>query len=175
MERFENINYLQYGNPVQQRAYTVLTKHRIIDRLSVFNPVLTGTVPIEINIASSDLDISCYWQDKDIFVQALSQFSGYSEFHIEFKIIGHHETVIASFKADEFPIEIFGQNRPVQEQYAYRHMLIEHQILEWKGEDFKQQIILLKQQGLKTEPAFCQLLGLSGNPYKALLSYQIPK
>lgn len=48
-------------------------------------------------------------------------------------------------------------------------MLIEHQILLEKGESFRQEIISLKKQGIKTEPAFAQLLGLSGDPYEAIL------
>jgi hypothetical protein len=48
-------------------------------------------------------------------------------------------------------------------------MLIEHSLLTEKGEHFRQEIIKLKRQGLKTEPAFAKLLGLDGDPYKAIL------
>jgi hypothetical protein len=48
-------------------------------------------------------------------------------------------------------------------------MIIEHRVLIEKGEKFRQEIIKLKRQGLKTEPAFAKLLGLDGNPYEALL------
>lgn len=47
-------------------------------------------------------------------------------------------------------------------------MIAEYRILKERGEDFKQKIIQLKQQGMKTEPAFGLLLGLE-NPYKDLL------
>lgn len=50
-------------------------------------------------------------------------------------------------------------------------MLIEHQILLKRGDDFKQQIIGLKLKGLKTEPAFAKLLGFKGDPYLALLNF----
>jgi len=49
-------------------------------------------------------------------------------------------------------------------------MIIEYRILLEKGEDFRKQLIELKRQGLKTEPAFALLLGLEGNPYTELLS-----
>ena len=56
---------------------------------------------------------------------------------------------------------------------GYLHMVIEYKILLQKGESFRQQVIALKQSGLKTEPAFAQLLGLPGNPYTALLEFNI--
>jgi len=49
-------------------------------------------------------------------------------------------------------------------------MIIEYRILLEKGEDFRKQLIELKRQGLKTEPAFALLLGLESNPYTELLS-----
>ena len=48
-------------------------------------------------------------------------------------------------------------------------MIIEHKILAAHDNDFKTEIIKLKQAGLKTEPAFARLLGLDGDPYEALL------
>jgi hypothetical protein len=73
-----------------------------------------------------------------------------------------------NFRLEEFSIEIFGQNRPATKQNAYLHMIAEYKILQEKGEDFKQKIIKLKKQGIKTEPAFGILLNLE-NPYEDLL------
>ncbi|MNL87641.1 hypothetical protein D3C87_2168830 [compost metagenome] len=52
-------------------------------------------------------------------------------------------------------------------------MIIEHKILQSKGENFRLKIIKLKQKGYKTEPAFGFLLDLKGNPYQELLNYKI--
>ncbi len=49
-------------------------------------------------------------------------------------------------------------------------MMFEYRILQEKGEDFKNEIIALKRQGIKTEPAFGILLGLE-NPYEDLLKF----
>ena len=38
---------------------------------------------------------------------------------------------------------------------------------------FRRQIIDLKKQGLKTEPAFAKLLALTGDPYVELLSFEL--
>ena len=43
-----------------------------------------------------------------------------------------------------------------------------------KGEEFRQQVVNLKKQGYKTEPAFAKLLGLnSENPFDELLKLNI--
>ncbi len=43
---------------------------------------------------------------------------------------------------------------------------------EMKSKAFRQEIIALKKQGYKTEPAFAMALGLKGDPYyKELLNY----
>lgn len=70
---------------------------------------------------------------------------------------------------DGFEVEIFGQTTPTRSQFAYRHMIIEYNLLNKYGEAFRQQIIELKQEGYKTEPAFAIALDLTGNPYLELL------
>ncbi len=50
-------------------------------------------------------------------------------------------------------------------------MIKEYEILEKEGEEFRKQIINLKEKGWKTEPAFAKLLGLKEDPYLELLNY----
>ena len=50
-------------------------------------------------------------------------------------------------------------------------MVIEDYLLRERGEEFRKEIIKLKQSGYKTEPAFCHLLGIDGDPYEGLISY----
>jgi hypothetical protein len=169
---FTNIEYLKSGNEIQLNAYNLIIKSKIFDILSEFNPVLVGTIPININIESSDLDIICYWSNKDKFRQTLEQqFSAYQNFCLRETIKQERPTIICSFKTDDFPIEIFGQNIPIHEQNGYKHMIAEYFILKEKGDIFRHQIIDLKKQGVKTEPAFAQLLGINDNAYQALLEY----
>ena len=64
MTDFLNIDYLKSGTARQQKAFEVLNENLILQKLSDFTPVLVGTIPINIAIDSSDLDIACYWKDK---------------------------------------------------------------------------------------------------------------
>ena len=173
MTDFLTINYLTSGTAIQQKAFEVLNENLILQKLSDFTPVLVGTIPIKIDIHSSDLDIACYWTHKNHFIETVkNHFSEEKGFQIYEKEISGIAAVVANFFVDDFEIEIFGQNLPVEEQFGFRHMIVEAKILEEKGEDFRQKIIELKKSGIKTEPAFAQLLNLKGNPYEALLKFK---
>ncbi|MES2486310.1 MAG: DUF4269 domain-containing protein [Bacteroidota bacterium] len=176
MDNFLTIDYLIHGTTLQQAAYRLLKGNCILETLAPYTPVLAGTIPINIAIEGSDLDILCQYTSAEEFTASLIQaFSHYKGFTIRTAVINGTESVISNFFIHDFELEIFGQATPVINQYGYRHMVVEHQILLEKGEDFRQQIISLKQQGYKTETAFAKLLGLQGNPYKALYNiFRVP-
>jgi hypothetical protein len=48
-------------------------------------------------------------------------------------------------------------------------MIIEHHLLV-KIPQVREEIIRLKEKGIKTEPAFAQIFGLVGDPYDELLA-----
>lgn len=176
MNHFRAINYLKQGNKKQLEAYKTLTKYYVWEKLTDFSPLLAGTIPIAIDINNSDLDVTCCFNDVAVFITTLKkEFSHYKGFTIRTpkEVAPAYKTVVCNFTLDDFEIEIFGQNRNSEEQNAYRHMLIEYQILEKEGEQFRQQIIALKKEGYKTEPTFAKLLGLKGNPYDMLLEYKV--
>lgn len=170
---FTRIDYLKDGNERQKKAYEILTKHRVFDKLKDYSPILVGTVPIEIDIEGSDLDLifEVDLKFEEDFLDDLmwSRFIPY-DVDVEYPIINGEKCITLNFMLDGFPIEIFGQNKPTREQNAYLHMMAEYKILKEKGEEFKQRIIELKKQGIKTEPAFGILLGLE-NPYEDLLKF----
>lgn len=170
---FTTIKYLKTGTPKQQEAYKVLTQYSIMEYLQPYSPILAGTIPIDIDIENSDLDIICYWEHVDQFkVNLFKYFSSYKDFQLVDKMVQDQRTIIANFIVESFEIEIFGQNKPSQEQYAYRHMVVENYLLLSKGNQFRQTIRELKVQGFKTEPAFAHALGLKGDPYLELLKYE---
>jgi len=170
---FTDISYLKNGNTKQKLVFEVLTENKILSVLDAFEPILVGTIPINIDIENSDLDIICYYKSQGDFIELLNNKFSHIEGYKMQKYNSEKDKVITvNFKMGGFEIEIFGQNTPTKFQNAYRHMLIEHQLLNERGEIFRQKIIALKQQGYKTEPAFGMLLELKGNPYVALLDYE---
>ena len=170
MNRFNFIDFLQYGTPRQREAYMALTENGIIEKLVGFTPILAGTIPLNIDIETSDLDILCCFQDEDAFYNRVcTEFELHDNFTISKIIIEGKNTVLANFLCDGFEIEIFGQNVPVSLQLGYLHMMAEYAILQKEGEEFRKKVIELKNTGYKTEPAFAKLLGLKGNPYKTIL------
>lgn len=171
---FLDIDYLASGNEKQKKAYAVLQKYAVMERLRNYDPILVGTIPIGIDVDNSDLDIVCCWKNKAEFVEKMQrEFPGEKDFFLWEKPALGNESIVCSFFLDDFEIEVFGQDIATNEQNAYRHMLVEYKILQQKGESFRRQIIRLKQQGIKTEPAFAKLLGIEGDPYLGLLEYEI--
>ncbi|MFI8606603.1 DUF4269 domain-containing protein [Cellulophaga baltica] len=170
---FRTIEYLKSGNERQKLAFSEIKKHKVLEKLKKYNPILTGTIPIEIDVPESDLDIICECQNHSEFkAYLLDQFSQKKDFKVYSILQNDIESTIAEFKTDNFLFEIFGQNIPIERQDAYRHMIIERNILEEKGFEFKQKVKDLKSSGIKTEPAFAKLLGLEGNPYIELLKLE---
>jgi len=170
---FNDLSYLSKGNSRQQRAYKVIDNRKIMKVLNDFTPFLAGTIPLGVDIPESDLDIICCFHDSHPFLICIDIFKEHADY--QFKHFRHNgvETVIAGFFVDGLRFEIFGQPRPVRIQEAYRHLLIEQEILLAKGEAFAKEVVALKESGMKTEPAFAHLLGLTGDPYAALLSFDL--
>lgn len=170
---FDNIEYLQHGNDRQRQAYSILTNHQILIKLKQFDPLLVGTIPINIDIENSDLDIICYFADKQEFQKSIIyNFGNQRNFTIIEQSNLDTSAIVANFILDGHEIEIFGQNIPTKQQFAYRHLLVEYKLLRKYGEKFRQQIIELKRQGHKTEPAFAIALDLKGDPYTELLKFE---
>ena len=157
-------------------AQTLETLHNLhlFDILAPFSPTLAGTIPLGVDIESSDADIICFSPDLQIFHNVVSQeFSGRKEFAIKEAEANGIQSLIASFtvlNADGSPlcIEIFTQAVPVWEQAAVRHYWIEQRLL-WLGDDNDRESIQnYKRQGMKTEPAFAHHFCLRGEPYSVL-------
>lgn len=173
MRNFLTFDYLRHGNQRQKLAYREIEALQIQQLLAPFSPVLAGTVPIGIDVDSSDLDIICCVNDFDEFEKILKEHYGrFKGFKIERRSIRSHRYVLAQFHGEYFEIEVFGQTLPVLKQNAYRHMIVEHRLLLQKGKEFRREIVNLKQSGIKTDPAFAEALELKGDPYDAVLELE---
>ena len=167
---WRDYSYLANGTPRQQAAYDVLHGLQIGAVLRAYSPVLVGTIPLGVDVAASDLDILCEAHDLNAFVRRLKRaFHHHPDFAVKKSEVDGLPAVLARFTSGDFGFEVFGQPRPVREQPAFRHMLVEARLLVMGGPASADAIRALKRQGLKTEPAFAQVFKLEGDPYRALL------
>ncbi len=172
MKNWRDITYLEKGDNVQKKVLSAIVSVRVMELLKAFDPILAGTYPIGIYVPGSDIDIVCNFADDEAFIDKLEQsYASMPAFAIKTKKIRSVKSVIARFLFDGFVFEIFGQAIPTEKQFAYRHMLIEYEILEQNDSRFREEIIYLKQKGLSTEEAFAMKLGIEGDPYTGLLEY----
>lgn len=175
MPNWNNPDYLRLGNPRQQRAYALVQALAIGHTLRAYGPVVVGTIPLAIDLPTSDIDIICEVAPaaRAAFGQLLrAHYGQLPGFGLRQFSLGGHEVVVSSFRYEDTEVEVFGQALPTAQQHAYRHLVVEHAVLQAGGEAWRTAVRRLKQQGLKTEPAFATLLQLPGDPYAALLTLE---
>jgi hypothetical protein len=164
-----DMTYLNRGSERQRDAFRVMIELDLFSLLGEFDPVLTGTFPLGLENEESDLDILCYAESLERFAEvATFAFGNEDEFAIRYTTKNDLPTAICTFRAQGLPVELFAQARPTEEQNAYLHMVAEARLLREGGEEAVRVIRDLKQEGMKTEPAFGQYFCLPDDPYKAL-------
>ncbi|MGE5703451.1 MAG: DUF4269 domain-containing protein [Clostridia bacterium] len=172
--KWGTIDYLQTGTTRQQNAYQVLRDLRLFEILHEYEPILAGTIPLDIDLEDSDLDVVCHVGDFAAFDQCVrTAFKGLEGFSQTRCHIDNKETSLASFLYRGFAIELFGQAVESRKQNAYRHMVMEDRLLSLGPPDMREHIRALKKAGMKTEPAFMRYLGvMCTDPYAALLEWE---
>ncbi|WP_434756610.1 DUF4269 domain-containing protein [Paenibacillus amylolyticus] len=172
MDTAENVmKHLSVGNQRQQDAYRVFQDSGLLAKLAAYSSYPTGTVPIDIDLPDSDLDVLCYADDLKTFQAEQSgqlegiALNGRTQWTYGISVSDQKAYVTCELKLGSWPVEIFVQAVPVEQQNAYLHMQVEWSLLQLWGEAGHREIRRLKQAGWKTEPAFAHVLGLEGNPY----------
>ncbi|RAK62672.1 DUF4269 domain-containing protein [Hymenobacter edaphi] len=175
MHNWHDPDYLQTGTPRQRAAHAALQQLGILATLQPYGPVLAGTIPLAVDVAGSDLDLICQAAEaqQPVLARLLRRHYGaLPGFELHCTRWQEQPTVVSRFRAVGFAWEIFAQPLPAPQQQAVRHLQVEHAVLQAGGEAWRRAVRQLKQQGLKTEPAFARLLGLPGDPYAALLALE---
>jgi hypothetical protein len=168
--RWHDIGYLQQGSEAQQCVYRILKDRQILEHLEPYNAVLAGTFPLDLAVAGSDLDILCEVTFHPGFAAHAERCFGKEEgFHVETTGRGGSQVTIVNFVVDSLPVQLYGDPTRVVEQAAYLHVDVEYRLLQLGGRKARQRILELKKAGIKTEPAFAAWLGLTRDPYAALL------
>ncbi|WP_216907384.1 DUF4269 domain-containing protein [Synechococcus sp. CCY 0621] len=144
----------------------------LLANLCSFDPIVIGTLPLGIDVSSSDIDIACSCDDLDLFADFTTrQYESQDGFQVRHGIFQDHASIVVQFKALGWDVDIFCQPIPTAKQWGVRHFRIEQRLLALSP-SLKSTVTELKRSGLKTEPAFAKALGLSGEPYGAILGLE---
>lgn len=166
------MNYLQFpehlstGNARQRAAFDALKKLEVFDILRSYQPIVAGTIPIDVDIPGSDIDVICQACDLDQFGHLVEQSFRFLE---GFQREQSKAFFTASFRAHGFTLEIYAEDKQTTEQNAYRHMIAEDRLLRAAAPEAREEIRAQKKAGLKTEPAFAKVFQIEGDPYAELL------
>lgn len=163
---------MSIGSDKQKQAFKAIEELGILNELEPYHPTLCGTIPLGVDVEDSDLDIIMEVTNLDEFEHKLKAlYENKQNFKMKRTTIRDKEVVKAKFVFNDFEFELFGQNEPVHHQNAYLHMMIEFQLLQ-KFPDLQPKVLALRKQGYKTEPAFCKILEITGDPYSGLIHYR---
>jgi hypothetical protein len=164
-----DITQLLGGTATQRSAAKTLINLRVFELLEDYTPALCGTVPIDCDIAGSDLDVICQTGRLVPFEETLRiHFGELPGFSCRRKKLAGVPSVVARFFVGGWRIEIIGQTIPVPRQRAFAHMLAEALLLSRAEYGANESIRELKRRGLTTEESFGELFSLPGDPYEAL-------
>lgn len=176
-----SIDYLKAGSARQRRAYESLARLEILPKIKSWmgdeiglgeDPALAGSVPIDLALDESDLDIITYSPDLKAFSKLLqTEFGSLEGFQSSRGIVLGIATLITKFRFHDEDYEVFTQNCLVPRQNAVIHLLVEARLLELGGPVFRDRIMKARRSGEKTEPAFGLVLGLE-EPYRELLDLE---
>jgi hypothetical protein len=149
------------------RSYEeALAECDVLGALAPFDPRIAGTPPLDLDLPDSNIDV--LWHRTRMRSPTWHNFSSAPAFTAK-QLMRTPRPVVASFEVAGWRIELYGEAIPVEQQRGWRHFAVERRLLALGGEDLLVAVLALRQQGMKTEPAFAAALRLRGDPYLALL------
>lgn len=155
-----------------QRIFSAILGSQVLEILREYRPLIAGTYPLGLDQTHSDVDVILGGDIEAIERTVNSHYVDMEEFECHGMDVDDVRSLICRFRYRGVTFELFAQEEESVRQRAYLHFLIEERLLKLGGEEFRQSVISLRQQGLKTEPAFAKALGIKEDPYLALLELQ---
>jgi predicted metalloenzyme YecM len=153
-----------------KKIWSAIESSRVLKILKPYRPLLAGTFPLGLGVEGSDVDLLMTAEDLAAIKRELAlQFANAPDFQVRLETVKGVPSLIAHFTFAGVPFEIFAQAKESVRQDAYRHFQVEERLLKLGGAALRERLRALRAKGLKTEPAFAEALGLSGDPYSRLL------
>lgn len=151
----------------------LIDRYGLLINIKEFTPLISGTIPLQINTDDSDLDLLCQSADLKHFEEICQQHWGnLPSYRCHRALFQNLESSVVDFTVEGLKVEIFCQDEEVFKQNANRHYYAQSKLLKLLGPKFRSDVKKLRAKGLKTEPAFGELLGLN-SPYEELLQISL--
>ena len=157
---------IRHDRPSYEEA---LAECGVLEVLAPFDPRIVGTPPLGLDLPVSDIDVVCFAPDAHAFTETVWRTFSNTQGFIVKQLVRSPRPVVASLEVAGWRIELYGEATPVEKQRGWRHFAVERRLLTLGGADLTVAVLALRQQGMKTEPAFAAALRLRGDPYLALL------
>lgn len=108
----------------KQEFASIVELSGILNVLEPFHPLWVGTVPIDVHIETSDIDIICLLEDglSEVIESKFGQEEG-------FYIQNSESKLVAGFSYMKVPFGIFAEKIISQKQLGYLHMIAEANLL----------------------------------------------
>jgi hypothetical protein len=145
-----------------------LAASKVLEALRGLEVRLVGTLPLGVDVATSDIDVVVHSEDPNEVAERLA-FPGlpFDELKL-WRWCRAPRPLVAAFNFGEWPFEVFASPQPITQQDAWRHFEVERRLLVLGGVEMRDAVRTRRLEGLKTEAAFAELLGLAGDPYEAI-------
>ncbi|WP_237132733.1 DUF4269 domain-containing protein [Pseudohongiella sp. O18] len=150
-----------------KKAREAIKECQVLELLEGYSPVVVSTIFVGLDTEQSDIDIVCQYDCQNTFASTFLGAFGQSE-HFELNL--NDDYLVGRFHSLGFLVEVYASPMLVKSQAAFRHYQVMERLVRLGGPTIQRSIRTLKRRGLKTEPAICQVLGLNGDPYQAVLS-----
>lgn len=157
MNEWKDISYLKNGTPSQKSAFLCLNKLGIFDDLKSFSPTLVSTVCLDIDTATSDLNIICHAPCSAEFCRAVTLI--YRDLD-DFTITPLEGATVCLFRFAGWEIEIYAQPLPVIKQCAYLHLCQTSRVLQFGARHLETPFGLLRKLGLRLSRLWRSVLDL---------------
>jgi len=148
---------------------SAVTSSAVMELLKPFDPRIVGTLPLDLAVPGSDIDVVCHALDPNAFADIVWTHYQSADDFVLYRWARDTRPAIARFVWDGWPFELFGDPCPVDQQRGWIHFEVERRLLALDDGRLRRAVRTLRARGLKTEPAFAAVLGISGDPYRGLL------
>lgn len=173
--KFHNISLKSIINFEKRPKFAMLvTELRLFETFKNNEPFIAGTIPLAIDTDTAALDFLVTFPTHQEFSDVCTQeFSHIPNFELSQGHQNGADYSLCKMRYRDLPVEIFSSTDSTFSQNGFLHFQAEEKLLKYGLTDWQADVIKLKSNGLKTEPAFALLLKQAEvDPYQYILAVQ---